>query len=602
MTTLRNIALAALAFVALAIPSQAAAYDTYEAISSDINCTNDQSCELLGTVRVGGVTVSGMVGTGFYAWNKDSTCTPNTSTCLRPSGTTKAFELQGFALSTLPEITAAALGVSGSKSGAANRALINAATAQNLTVHFAGPMGAIPIDDEIVLDRQASIICDNNTSTAGTVFQTAGNGKAAVVFGKSQPAQFAKFIGCGISGTSADTGGIRLGTNGSNYAANIAIEGVRITGFTNGYGLQVAAAQLSTCKDCVVTNNLKNFHRPDTNGTYMTTMTLSGQVSDWSTASAGGECIAMEGTGTLFLDHITTEDCPGNGISIKAPTNNLSQGQQVHISHHYFEANNQGGSGSSDIYAEGYRIDGYNATILTVTDSEFHPQAHAMKQLSVDKVNIPGFNRNTGFAIGSIQTTANTRGHMEWNALAAGGAANSQPGYAALPGSISVIDKDDNYAVYQIKMGTVAGSGTATYVPIFTDASTLGNSGCFYVGKAFECDGDTVAFVLNTPCCGNGAGNLIFKDNGVQQYNMNVNTSDDWCIYNNGGSGAGNNLCITKTTGDVSVPVGKLRVTNSYTPASSTAACAAGTTAWDTSYVYVCTATNTWKRAALTSW
>ena len=37
------------------------------------------------------------------------------------------------------------------------------------------------------------------------------------------------------------------------------------------------------------------------------------------------------------------------------------------------------------------------------------------------------------------------------------------------------------------------------------------------------------------------------------------------------------------------------------TPSSSSATCVAGVTAWDANYVYVCTATNTWKRTALTT-
>ena len=37
------------------------------------------------------------------------------------------------------------------------------------------------------------------------------------------------------------------------------------------------------------------------------------------------------------------------------------------------------------------------------------------------------------------------------------------------------------------------------------------------------------------------------------------------------------------------------------TPASSSATCTAGTIVWDASYVYVCTATNTWKRSALST-
>jgi Pectate lyase superfamily protein len=41
---------------------------------------------------------------------------------------------------------------------------------------------------------------------------------------------------------------------------------------------------------------------------------------------------------------------------------------------------------------------------------------------------------------------------------------------------------------------------------------------------------------------------------------------------------------------------------STITPASSSAAGVAGMMSWDDNYVYVCTATNTWKRAALASW
>lgn len=38
------------------------------------------------------------------------------------------------------------------------------------------------------------------------------------------------------------------------------------------------------------------------------------------------------------------------------------------------------------------------------------------------------------------------------------------------------------------------------------------------------------------------------------------------------------------------------------TPASSAAAGTAGQVAWDASYIYICVATNTWKRVAITTW
>jgi hypothetical protein len=42
--------------------------------------------------------------------------------------------------------------------------------------------------------------------------------------------------------------------------------------------------------------------------------------------------------------------------------------------------------------------------------------------------------------------------------------------------------------------------------------------------------------------------------------------------------------------------------TLSATPASATAAGTVGTMSWDTNYIYICTATNTWKRVAIATW
>jgi hypothetical protein len=46
----------------------------------------------------------------------------------------------------------------------------------------------------------------------------------------------------------------------------------------------------------------------------------------------------------------------------------------------------------------------------------------------------------------------------------------------------------------------------------------------------------------------------------------------------------------------------RIRVGTAKTPASATATGTAGEICWDASYVYVCTATNTWKRSALSTW
>jgi len=66
----------------------------------------------------------------------------------------------------------------------------------------------------------------------------------------------------------------------------------------------------------------------------------------------------------------------------------------------------------------------------------------------------------------------------------------------------------------------------------------------------------------------------------------------DLTITAHGGIVAGSDTRLTDTR-----PVKFVAV-----PASATAAGTAGSVAYDSGYLYICTATNTWKRTALTTW
>ncbi len=61
-------------------------------------------------------------------------------------------------------------------------------------------------------------------------------------------------------------------------------------------------------------------------------------------------------------------------------------------------------------------------------------------------------------------------------------------------------------------------------------------------------------------------------------------------------------LGTTTPTGVLDVADNKLRVRTAQTPASATASGNQGEIAWDANFVYVCTNTNTWRRAALSTW
>lgn len=68
------------------------------------------------------------------------------------------------------------------------------------------------------------------------------------------------------------------------------------------------------------------------------------------------------------------------------------------------------------------------------------------------------------------------------------------------------------------------------------------------------------------------------------------------------GSGNPTKTTSINSSGNLTVGGSTITLTSSSTPASSTTACTAGTISWDSSYVYVCVATNTWKRSAISTW
>lgn len=81
-----------------------------------------------------------------------------------------------------------------------------------------------------------------------------------------------------------------------------------------------------------------------------------------------------------------------------------------------------------------------------------------------------------------------------------------------------------------------------------------------------------------------------FIANGGKQFSFYNSNAYDWVFY----SGDGTERARVLISGGIAIPT--------FMPASATASGRAGTIAWDNSFLYVCTATNTWKRAAIASW
>jgi len=76
---------------------------------------------------------------------------------------------------------------------------------------------------------------------------------------------------------------------------------------------------------------------------------------------------------------------------------------------------------------------------------------------------------------------------------------------------------------------------------------------------------------------------------------VNARTKIDFALTHGSGDAAGTNVFGIYSSGRIQVPV-------STTPASASAAGNAGDITWDSSYIYVCTAASTWKRAAISTW
>lgn len=96
---------------------------------------------------------------------------------------------------------------------------------------------------------------------------------------------------------------------------------------------------------------------------------------------------------------------------------------------------------------------------------------------------------------------------------------------------------------------------------------------------------------------GNGYG-YGFDANGVKLFgwgiSWHIGTDGRWYSSNRGINAGGPSTFTSGTFSTLIVATG--------TPASASAAGTTGTILWDSSYLYVCTATNTWKRVAIATW
>jgi hypothetical protein len=93
-------------------------------------------------------------------------------------------------------------------------------------------------------------------------------------------------------------------------------------------------------------------------------------------------------------------------------------------------------------------------------------------------------------------------------------------------------------------------------------------------------------------------GNTYFDYDGIANFRAVPSYNTNLSILSNGDVGFGTESATSK----IDINSDKLRLRTAKTPATAGSAGNAGDQCWDSLYLYVCIATNTWRRVAHTSW
>ena len=146
--------------------------------------------------------------------------------------------------------------------------------------------------------------------------------------------------------------------------------------------------------------------------------------------------------------------------------------------------------------------------------------------------------------------------------------------------------------------GGGAGNGTiGTFYGLFIEnpqKTVTGNSYGINIGS-IPCSGTAYSLITNN-------GNIVFNEGGDANSDVRIEGDTDQNLLFTDASADMVGIGTNAPTSKLDINSDNVRIRTAKTPASATATGTQGQVCWDTSYIYVCTATNTWKRSALTTW
>lgn len=150
---------------------------------------------------------------------------------------------------------------------------------------------------------------------------------------------------------------------------------------------------------------------------------------------------------------------------------------------------------------------------------------------------------------------------------------------------------------------------SAVFLPKGTGSIQFGNTS--RTESSLQIVGSTGRFLFG----GSNGRELIIEDNSGNISNLDVYAGNWYAVHDitfatgkKLASASGNLLLeapvssFIQTTQPIYIDGDHIRIGTNKTPASASATGTTGQICWDASYVYVCVATNTWKRSAITTW